>query len=60
MHELLRIFKLTGKLDWIGIRPAKGQVLGILDQVEVIQDVGLTGDHRGQRICLESWWLLWN
>ena len=38
-----------GRLDWIGIREIKRAPLTIVEQVEVIENHGLVGDHRSQR-----------
>lgn len=35
-----------GKLNWIGLRPARKQDMLVVDQVMALQDLGLEGDHR--------------
>lgn len=35
-----------GRLDWIGVRPARREALLPLEQVEAIAGLGLAGDHR--------------
>ena len=35
-----------GRLDWIGVRPARREPLVSLQQVEAIAGLGLEGDHR--------------
>ncbi len=35
-----------GRLDWIGVRPARRQPLQPLEQVQAIAGLGLDGDHR--------------
>ncbi len=49
MHELLATMPQQGKVEWIGLRPAKHAELDIVEQVEVLQNSGLAGDHRSQR-----------
>jgi MOSC domain-containing protein YiiM len=38
-----------GRLEWIGLRPVKREAMRIVNEVEVITDRGLHGDHRMQR-----------
>ena len=38
-----------GKVEWIGLRPSKGAELNIVEQVEVLANRGLAGDHRSQQ-----------
>lgn len=35
-----------GKLDWIGVRPARRTEMRALERVEAIEGLGLDGDHR--------------
>jgi len=49
MAGLLSTMPQIGRLDWIGIREVKREPLAVLDQVEVIENRGLAGDHRTQR-----------
>lgn len=49
MAGLLATMPQIGRLDWIGIREVKREPLTILEQVEVIENYGLAGDHRTQR-----------
>jgi len=49
MAGLLATMPQLGRLDWIGIREVKREPLTILEQVEVIDNRGLAGDHRTQR-----------
>lgn len=49
MAGLMATMPQTGRLDWIGIREVKGEPLTILEQVEVIANQGIAGDHRSQR-----------
>ncbi|MCK4743460.1 MAG: MOSC domain-containing protein [Sulfuriflexus sp.] len=46
---LLATMPQVGRLDWIGIREVKREPLTVLEQVEVIENRGLVGDHRTQR-----------
>jgi len=46
---LIATMPQVGRLDWIGIRKVKREPLTILEQVEVIENRGLAGDHRTQR-----------
>ena len=38
-----------GELTWIGVRPARRLDLQTLHQVEAVEDLGLTGDHRMEK-----------
>jgi len=49
MAGLLATMPQTGQLNWIGIREKKHEPLIIVDQVEVIENRGLAGDHRTKR-----------
>jgi len=49
MATLLATMPQQGKLEWIGIRKVKREPLTVLDEVDVITNRGLTGDHRTQR-----------
>ncbi|SMX45141.1 MOSC domain-containing protein [Maliponia aquimaris] len=44
MAELLRSFAGPGRLDWIGLRPARLAPLVSVDRAEITAE-GLTGDH---------------
>jgi len=46
---LLATMPQIGRLDWIGIREVKREPLTIINEVEVISNRGLAGDHRTQR-----------
>lgn len=35
-----------GRLEWIGLRPKRKQELVVVDSVEALAGLGLTGDHR--------------
>ena len=45
LAKLMAQFPRAGKLEWIGIRPARRAPLVSLTQVEVIAGYGLAGDH---------------
>ncbi len=47
MAELLAQFPRPGRVDWIGIRPARRTNLKELDDVKITLN-GLEGDHRGK------------
>ena len=49
MASLLATMPQIGQLDWIGIREVKREPLTVLNQVEVIENRGLAGDHRTKR-----------
>ena len=49
MHELLATMPQRGKVEWIGLRPAKRAELDIVERVEALENKGLAGDHRSQR-----------
>lgn len=49
MHELLATMPQQGKVEWIGLRPAKRAELDIVERVDALENRGLAGDHRSQR-----------
>jgi MOSC domain-containing protein YiiM len=49
MQELLATMPQQGKVEWIGLRPAKRAALDIVERVETLENRGLAGDHRSQR-----------
>lgn len=49
LADLKAIDAKPGKLEWIGIRPARKTELQSLSQVELITDYGLDGDHRAKK-----------
>jgi MOSC domain-containing protein YiiM len=49
LRILMETFPRTGRLDWIGVRPASRTALLELNHVEVIADHGLAGDHKARR-----------
>jgi len=46
---LMETFPRAGKLEWIGLRPARRAPLQSFNHVEVLTDHGLVGDHKAQR-----------
>jgi len=49
LRALMETFPRAGKLEWIGLRPARRAQLQSLNNVEVLADHGLVGDHKAQR-----------
>jgi len=49
LRALMETFPHAGKLEWIGLRPARRVPLQSLNHVEVLADHGLIGDHKTQR-----------
>ena len=49
MAGLLATMPQVGSLDWIGIREVKRAPLTFVEQVEVLVNRGLAGDHRSKR-----------
>jgi len=49
MAGLLATMPQVGSLDWIGIRKVKRAPLTAVEQVEVLVNRGLVGDHRSKR-----------
>ena len=45
MQDLRSTFPRPGRVDWLGIRPARREALLGLDEVEVVENLGLVGDH---------------
>ena len=45
----METFPRTGRLDWIGLRPARRVPLLGVNHVEVLADHGLVGDHRAKK-----------
>lgn len=44
LKELINTIANPGRLDWIGLRPARREAMQVVEQVEVTED-GLVGDH---------------
>ncbi|MCW5575710.1 MAG: MOSC domain-containing protein [Burkholderiales bacterium] len=49
LRTLMETFHRTGKLEWIGLRPARRAPLQSFNHAEVIADHGLAGDHKASR-----------
>lgn len=49
LKELMNILPHVGKVDWIGVRPARKAPLAVLDEVEAVVDYGLVGDRRAMK-----------
>lgn len=49
LRTLMETFPRTGRLEWIGLRPARRAPLQSFNHVEVLADHGLVGDHKAQR-----------
>lgn len=45
LRERLRVVPQQGRLDWIGVRPARGEPVDPRDQVELVEGKGITGDR---------------
>lgn len=45
MQELLASMPQRGRLEWIGLRPAKRAELEVVTQATVLENRGLVGDH---------------
>ncbi len=44
LKELINTIAKPGRVEWIGLRPARREAIRAVEQVEVMQD-GLVGDH---------------
>lgn len=45
MHELLSSVSRNGKVEWLGVRPARREPMVVIDSVEAREGSGLTGDR---------------
>ncbi len=45
MQELRSTFPRAGRVEWLGIRPARREALLSLSEVEVLENLGILGDH---------------
>jgi MOSC domain-containing protein YiiM len=45
ISTLLNILPQVGTVAWISIRPERGEAVAALEEVEVIENKGLAGDH---------------
>ena len=48
LRALMETFPRAGRLDWIGLRPARRVPLVSVNHVEVLEDHGLVGDRSAQ------------
>ncbi|MBL8511473.1 MAG: MOSC domain-containing protein [Betaproteobacteria bacterium] len=49
LRELMSVFPATGRVEWIGIRPAPRAPMQVVDAVEALVDRGLQGDRTAMR-----------
>lgn len=49
LRALMETFPQAGRLEWIGLRPARRAPLLAMNHVEVTADHGLAGDHKASR-----------
>ncbi len=49
LRALMETFPQAGRLEWIGLRPARRVPLQSMNHVEVLVDHGLAGDRKAQR-----------
>lgn len=45
LRELLDTLPQVGRVEWIGVRPARGEAMIALDEVRINQGTGLEGDR---------------
>lgn len=45
LQSLTSTFAQAGRVDWIGVRPARMQPLRVLDRVQAVESLGLEGDR---------------
>jgi len=45
IKELLNSFPQQGKVDWIGLRPARRESILKVSEVEALRELGLVGDR---------------
>lgn len=48
LRALMETFPRAGRLEWIGLRPARRVPLLAVNHVEVLADHGLVGDHKAR------------
>jgi MOSC domain-containing protein YiiM len=46
LESLLNTLPQVGRLEWIGLRPARLEEISIVSKVEVVAERGIAGDHR--------------
>ncbi len=49
LRALMETFPRAGRLEWIGLRPARRAPLQSFNHVEALAGHGLVGDHKAQR-----------
>lgn len=49
MQELMEIHPRVGRVEWIGLRPARREPLRGVDAVQALEGRGLDGDHKAAR-----------
>lgn len=49
IHQLMNTLPQQGKLEWIGLRPARRAALDIVEQAECIADHGIRGDRSAEK-----------
>ncbi len=49
LSELLDSLPQVGRLEWIGLRPARRAPIKVMQEVQAIADHGLSGDRSGER-----------
>jgi MOSC domain-containing protein YiiM len=49
LRRLTDNFPRTGRLEWIGVRPAARAAVVEVDEAEALTQRGITGDHRSRR-----------
>lgn len=45
LQNLRSTFPRAGQVQWLGIRPARREMLLSLDELEVVENLGIVGDH---------------
>ncbi|MEM7565339.1 MAG: MOSC domain-containing protein [Pseudomonadota bacterium] len=45
LHQLLNTLPQVGRVEWIGVRPARNEAMQLLDSVTAVVDHGLEGDR---------------
>ena len=49
LADLRARFPRSGRVAWIGLRPAPRAAIRVVDSVQLIADAGIEGDHRAAR-----------
>ncbi len=45
LQQLFDTLPQTGRVEWIGVRPARGEAMSVTDEVNAVADRGLDGDR---------------